>query len=303
MATRLRGAALVLLAACLAGPAAAAMYRCGNVFQDRPCDAGVPEQRIVPGMRPGTTATAPSAAASPASRSPFAVACGRVGEQAQGIVWKREGGATLEKQLAEAGGNGELAATIHSVYSRRGTAPEIRAAIEAECIAERQKAAEAAEALKALQKQAGQVPRAADAADAAPPAAPAAAPAPAQATPVAARPDPRCASWRDQHANVESQLRRGGSAGTMESLQNQRRCWKWSWPRAAGRAGAASTRWCSAAMAARCSSWARSTWTSRSRPRNRWATTAAAAAPASPPARPAPSSRPTGWMRGAASPT
>jgi hypothetical protein len=54
--------------------------------------------------------------------------------------------------------------------------------------------------------------------------------------------------------------------------------------------------------AARCSFWARSTWTWPCRPAQRQAT-AAAAAPASRPAPPRPSWRRTGWMRGAASPT
>jgi hypothetical protein len=222
MAMMLRAAAAVLLLGCgLAGPAAAATYRCGNVFQDRPCDAGVPQQRVLPGG--GRSGVAAPAAA---TGSPFAAACSRVGEQAQRIVWKREGGATLDRQLAEAQGNEELAATIQSVYGKRGTAPEIRAAVEAECVAQRQKAAEAAEAIKALQKQAGQAPGLPTPASAPAQAAGTDAPLPAAAAqpmPAANRPDPRCAAWRDQHSNVEFQLRRGGSAGTMESLQNQRR--------------------------------------------------------------------------------
>ncbi len=220
MTTTLRAAAL-LLGAWLAGPAGATMYRCGNVFQDRPCEGGATEQRIVPGgsgtARPGGNPAAPGAAV-----SPFAIPCARVGESAQRIVWKREGGATLEKQLNEAHGDTELAATIQAVYARRGTAPEVRAAIESECVAERTKQAEAAEALKALQKQAG--PAAPAQAGAVPAARPAADAAPAAAViPAATKPNPACAGLRRDLASVESQLRAGGKAGTMESLQNQRR--------------------------------------------------------------------------------
>ncbi|MBA2672817.1 MAG: hypothetical protein H0U68_03935 [Ramlibacter sp.] len=143
-----------------------------------------------------------------------------MGESAQRIVWKREGGATLDKQLNEAHGDTELVGTIQAVYARRGTAPEVRAAIESECVAERTKQAEAAEALKALQKQAGP----AAPAQAAPAAAPAAPAAPAAAViPAAAKPNPMCATWRRDLADVEGQLRAGGKAGTMENLQNQRR--------------------------------------------------------------------------------
>ncbi|MES2938487.1 MAG: DUF4124 domain-containing protein [Pseudomonadota bacterium] len=216
MTTTLRAAAL-LVGALLAAPAGATMYRCGNVFQDRPCDAGVTEQRITPGgARPAAAPANPPAPV--AAVSPFAVACARVGETAQRIVWKREGGATLEKQVNEAHGNADLVATINAVYARRGTAPEIRTAIETECVAERTKQAEAAEALKALQKQAGP----ASPVQAAP--APAADAAPAAAVvPAAAKPNPMCTSWRRDLASIEAQLRAGGKAAAMESLQNQRR--------------------------------------------------------------------------------
>lgn len=68
-ATVLAGLALLL-----AGPATAAMYRCGNVFQDRPCEAVDQQQLIKPGRGagrpapaaepPAATASAPSVAAS-----------------------------------------------------------------------------------------------------------------------------------------------------------------------------------------------------------------------------------------------
>jgi hypothetical protein len=203
-----------------------AMYRCGNVFQDRPCDAGVPEQRLGPG---GQVPAAPKpAAASPgaAGSTRFAAACARVGERAQAMTWRREAGATLEKQIAELpndGNRAENTALLQSVYARRGSAPEIRSAIEAECVVERQKQAEAAELLKALQQQAGQTAPASRAAEA--PTASEADNAP-KAQPVANRPPSNkglCDSLRSQKDSAEAALRRGGSAATMESHQNQRR--------------------------------------------------------------------------------
>ncbi len=73
--------------------------------------------------------------------------------------------------------------------------------------------------------------------------------------------------------------------------------------RAAASAGAASTRWRCTATAARCSSWVSSSSMSSCRPPPRWTPIAASAAPASTSAPRRPSWRPTGWMRGAASPT
>lgn len=64
-------ALLALGAACLALPAGAAMYRCGNVFQDRPCDASVEQQVIRPGKGAGKAASPLAApAAQPAASTP-----------------------------------------------------------------------------------------------------------------------------------------------------------------------------------------------------------------------------------------
>lgn len=57
--------ALLAAAALLAGPAAAAMYRCGNAFQDRPCDDSAQQQLVKPGR--GGAAPQPVA---PAARIP-----------------------------------------------------------------------------------------------------------------------------------------------------------------------------------------------------------------------------------------
>lgn len=59
-------ALLALLAALMAGPAAAVMYRCGNAFQDRPCEDSSQQQTI----KPGRGAASPAPAASRPARKP-----------------------------------------------------------------------------------------------------------------------------------------------------------------------------------------------------------------------------------------
>lgn len=57
-----------MVAAALAWPAGAAMYRCGNVFQDRPCDDAATQQTIKPGKGAGKPVPRPpEPAAVPAS--------------------------------------------------------------------------------------------------------------------------------------------------------------------------------------------------------------------------------------------
>jgi hypothetical protein len=219
----LRAATIVLAFA--ASGAAHAVYRCGNVFQDTPCDAA--GTQMTPGgarpSQPAPRAATPAPAGAAAAASPFAAACSRLGEEAQKMVWKREGGATQERQLADlpAGNRQEMAKVLDSVYRKRGSAPEVRAAIEAECVAERQQAADQAAVLRALlpanASQAGLAPAAPSAADAS---ASASSAAKSQA---ASGPSAACSAWRRDLDSVNSQLRAGGSAASMERLQAQRR--------------------------------------------------------------------------------
>ncbi|MGZ5194387.1 MAG: hypothetical protein ACXWJM_03410 [Ramlibacter sp.] len=227
--SRLRVAAIVLALA--ASSAAHAVYRCGNVFQDTPCDAAG-TQMTPGGVRPSQPAArgaapAPAAAATTGA-SPFAAACSRLGEEAQKMVWKREGGATQERQMANlpAGNRQEMAKVLDSVYRKRGSAPEVRAAIEAECVAERQQAADQAAVLRALLPANGGQAGLAPAATAAPSAAAegTAGESSTAAKPKAASgPNPVCVGWRRDLDSVNGQLRAGGNAASMERLQAQRR--------------------------------------------------------------------------------
>jgi hypothetical protein len=223
----LRAGAIVLAVA--ASGAAHAVYRCGNVFQDTPCDAAG-TQMTPGGVRPPPTArgVAPAGTpAAPAGASPFAPACSRLGEEAQKMVWKREGGATQERQMAElpAANRQELATVLDSVYRKRGSAPEIRSAIEAECIAEKQQAADKAAVLRALLPangaQTGIAPAAA--ASGATAAGTGEASSAASKAPAATGPNPACTNWRRDLEMVNAQLRTGGNAASMERMHIQRR--------------------------------------------------------------------------------
>jgi hypothetical protein len=66
--------ALALGAACLSAPAAAAMYRCGSTFQDRPCESADQQQTIRPGKGAGSAVVAPQPAAAPSSAPAAAAA-------------------------------------------------------------------------------------------------------------------------------------------------------------------------------------------------------------------------------------
>jgi hypothetical protein len=211
---------LVCSLALLASGHSFALYRCGSVFQDRPCDITDAQGAAAKSDRAAVKPSADSTAKAPAGTvSPFAMACSRVGKSSLDIIWKREAGALREAQYANAEGNPEHKNLVDAVYEQRGTAPQIRAAIEADCIGEKQRAADANAALAAVQKSPG-----ATAASARAPAAIGAAPltvagAPAKPNDSAAQ----CANLGSQLASVQERARRGGGVAAMEQLANERR--------------------------------------------------------------------------------
>jgi hypothetical protein len=210
---------LVCSLAFLASGHSFALYRCGNVFQDRPCDGGDAQAPSAALERPAAKPqAASSASASAATVSPFAMACARVGKSSLDIIWKREAGALREAQYANVEGSLEHKNLVDAVYDQRGTAPQIRAAIEADCIGEKQRAADANAALAAAQKAPGATPAAVRAAPATAPLTVAAAPA-GKASDSAAQ----CAKLSSQLAAVQERARSGGGVATMEQIGNERR--------------------------------------------------------------------------------
>jgi hypothetical protein len=142
-----------VLAAALPMAASAALYRCGSAYQDRPCEGGVPQETLRPsGARNNAPSAAPSSGTGASPLRPPTPAlpgertvesrrhCTAQGEQAERIVWKRQGGASREMQVAELGdqrGSIEGQQTerlITRVYASSGSASEIRAQVEARCL-------------------------------------------------------------------------------------------------------------------------------------------------------------------------
>ena len=202
------------------------LYRCGNQYQDKPCEKGEPAKRISAGAKRTASAATPASDAE----------CARRGERALKIVWARETGATAEQQLAEVPSSApDQQRLVTAVYEKRGSAPEIRAAIEADCMAEKEKLKQAQAMAAAAAQMMEKVPS-----DMRPAPAPAtvstgaAAPGVVQGDQKAAEAAERrfreeqhlktCARLREDMATTRSQQRAGGDASTMDNL-NERRRW------------------------------------------------------------------------------
>ncbi|EHR72609.1 hypothetical protein BurJ1DRAFT_3806 [Burkholderiales bacterium JOSHI_001] len=136
-------AGLALLAGLAVGPAQAQkMYRCGSNYQDRPCSGQ--DSRVI--SRSGAGQDMPAAA-------PVDAGCAKRAADAQKLAWVRETGKTEAEQAAAQPGQRDLVA---EVYRRRGSSLEIRNAIEAECVAEKERSAQAAAMLESALRQGGQ---------------------------------------------------------------------------------------------------------------------------------------------------
>ena len=210
-------AAAVLALAC--EPAAAQkMYRCGRTYQDRPCDSGQ-KGRVIGNTGTGAVPSARSGSSEPE--------CQEQAAAAQRIMWRREGGMTQEDQLFEidsqpVSGRAKAAQRklLGKVYAKSGTSVQVKSAIEADCLAEKEREAQAAALLKATgQRPAGYVP---------------------QSTPQEADADngtrklkeaareaqiktERCAQLNRSLESIRAQQRSGASAASMDGLNAQRR--------------------------------------------------------------------------------
>ncbi|MFN0162312.1 MAG: hypothetical protein ACKVQQ_13855 [Burkholderiales bacterium] len=203
---------LVLVAAAFTfSPTASAqkLHRCGNQYQDTPCGA--------PG---GKAVNATGAGQSAPTGKTGDIECRQRGDAAQKLMVAREAGVTQDRAMNEIAAR-KLSPErttaeqqlVASVYGRRGAIPQMRAAIEEECVAEKARAPQTS---------------------AAPPAAAASPPAAEKPSPVlaedraataakAAQRKAACDSIEREMVSVRDQLRAGGSAAQMNSFNEQRR--------------------------------------------------------------------------------
>lgn len=203
----------LLGALCLPAFAGGTMFRCGSSYQDRPCEAGQTGKVVgSAGARPQTASATPAAVDGE---------CAERGNRAKQIVWAKESGKTAEVQLASARSDDERQ-LITEVYRQRGSSLDVQNAVQAECMAQKERAAQAAAMMEAAGKLQGQGK---------PPVAPAATPAPVEAVrpQMAAAPDPaiaqkkaRCQSLKEQQDALVSRQRAGGDIHQMEQLNRQR---------------------------------------------------------------------------------
>lgn len=138
----------LLLAGAIASFAMAAsaqtMYRCASSYQDHPCAGGQAGTVIGVGSPASSAQTAAGTSASSAH-------CAQRGNAAQKVSWMREAGKTEQEQEASVSGMAQRD-LIAEVYSRHGSAVQVRAAVEADCMAEEQRAAQAASLVEAANR-------------------------------------------------------------------------------------------------------------------------------------------------------
>jgi hypothetical protein len=199
-------------------------YRCGNKYQDAPCDNGEQGARV--GNSDGAT---PVPVQSQAQMQAVSADCSARGKESLKISRARESGATADKQLAEVDSS-KLSAQqaaqekrlISSVYAKRASATAIRADIEAECMAEKEKLKQALLLVAAV----GKLMQNAQP-DAAPGAEPDTTSPPGQAEDSQADARDRhvqtCARLTRELTSVRTRQRSGGSIAAMTKLNDSRR--------------------------------------------------------------------------------
>jgi hypothetical protein len=219
---RWRGALMAGLVSALCAPALAGgtMFRCGSSYQDRPCDGGQPSKVVgSSGARQQNTTAVPSAVDGD---------CADRGNRAKQIVWAKESGKTADVQMASATSEDERR-LITEVYRQRGSSLDVQNAIQADCMAQKERAAQAAammEAASQLQSQ-GKPP-----AKAAPLAADSSrhdAPQVASVDPAMAQKKARCQTLKDQQNDIASIQRAGGDVSQMAQLNRQRQTAAKAW--------------------------------------------------------------------------
>jgi hypothetical protein len=202
---------LIMFALAPSFASAQKLYRCGNVYQDKPCDKAEPTKIL-------------SGSAGPAliANRNVDLNCSQRGTAAQKIMWAREVGKTQEAQLQTATGAYEQE-LIQDVYRRRGNSAEVRVAIEDDCMAEKVKADKAAAMMEAAGLLKGKQAAGASGNEApAPAASPQLAPLPVADT-NATNKKTLCEALNAQLKTTQDKQRKGGGAPLMEQLNDQRR--------------------------------------------------------------------------------
>jgi hypothetical protein len=211
-------------AVCSTAFAGGTMFRCGSSYQDRPCEGGQPSKVV------GSGGSRQQQEATPATAVDGE--CAERGNRAKQIVWAKESGKTAEVQMAAAASDDERR-LIADVYRKRGSSLDVQNAVQADCMAQKERAAQAA----ALMEAAGKL-TAKDKPPTAPvPSGPALDPVRHEAAPqVAAAPNPavaqkkaRCQSLKEQQDSIASSQRAGGDMTQMEQLNRQRQSAAKAW--------------------------------------------------------------------------
>ena len=206
---------------CLPAFAGGTMFRCGSSYQDRPCEGGQ-SSKVISGNGSVRQQTPEGSTA----MARVDVECSDRGARAKQIVWAKESGKTAEVQLASATSDEERR-MIADVYRRRGSSLEVKNGIEADCMADKERAAQGAALIEAGLKLQGRdksvgdnVPAAAsDRASSASTSSP-----PGGVSPSAALAEKksRCQALKGHVESLTSEQRAGGSAELMDSLNRQR---------------------------------------------------------------------------------
>jgi len=209
------GATLAALMATGAVQAQKKMYRCGSSYQDHPCAGDQPSKVI--GQSGATLAAS----------TPVDAACSARGVRSQKISWAREAGRTQQEQLDAMPHEAGL---INEIYNQRGTAAVIRSAVEANCMAAKDRESQAA----ALESAAARLRQG----DASAASSPSSSPAGSSAAPPTAPPAAddaarrraesdaiskklRCTSLTNRIRGINDTMRRGASGTEMDRLKQQ----------------------------------------------------------------------------------
>jgi hypothetical protein len=135
MTTRFSLLLMIAIGCTATSVSAQKLYRCNNTYQDHPCSGQ--EGKVI-----GNVTSGEPAQASPAS-TPLSAECSRRGTAAVKIKWTREAGRTQQEQEAAATSSHERDLVV-DVYRRQGNSAQVRAAVEADCMAEQERAARTA---------------------------------------------------------------------------------------------------------------------------------------------------------------